>query len=216
MATARGRPSCTSPARSTSTRCAATTRTPGSTATASPSSTTWRRAMARPTCVICRAGALTVAELAAAGVAAMLVPFPHAVDDHQTATRSSSRTSGAALLCRNRSSRAESLAALIAAWIARHAAADGAVARGAREARRAHVAAGLPELSGAPHDDPVRPLHDGTAAMKHKVKHIHFVGIGGAGHERHRRGADQPRLPGQRFGSRRERDDARLSRWARD
>jgi UDP-N-acetylglucosamine--N-acetylmuramyl-(pentapeptide) pyrophosphoryl-undecaprenol N-acetylglucosamine transferase len=34
--------------------------------------------------VICRAGALTVAELAAAGVASTLVPFPHAVDDHQT------------------------------------------------------------------------------------------------------------------------------------
>ena len=34
---------------------------------------------------ICRSGALTVAELAAAGVASILVPFPHAVDDHQTA-----------------------------------------------------------------------------------------------------------------------------------
>lgn len=34
--------------------------------------------------VICRAGALTVAELSAAGVASVLVPFPHAVDDHQT------------------------------------------------------------------------------------------------------------------------------------
>lgn len=34
--------------------------------------------------VICRAGALTVAELAAAGVASVLVPLPHAVDDHQT------------------------------------------------------------------------------------------------------------------------------------
>ena len=34
--------------------------------------------------VICRAGALTVAELAAAGVGAILVPYPHAVDDHQT------------------------------------------------------------------------------------------------------------------------------------
>lgn len=34
--------------------------------------------------VICRAGALTVAELAAAGVASVLVPYPHAVDDHQT------------------------------------------------------------------------------------------------------------------------------------
>lgn len=34
--------------------------------------------------VICRAGALTVCELAAAGVAAIFVPFPAAVDDHQT------------------------------------------------------------------------------------------------------------------------------------
>jgi UDP-N-acetylglucosamine--N-acetylmuramyl-(pentapeptide) pyrophosphoryl-undecaprenol N-acetylglucosamine transferase len=35
--------------------------------------------------VVCRAGAITVAELAAAGVASVLVPLPHAVDDHQTA-----------------------------------------------------------------------------------------------------------------------------------
>ena len=34
--------------------------------------------------VICRAGALTVAELAAAGVGAILIPLPHAIDDHQT------------------------------------------------------------------------------------------------------------------------------------
>ncbi|GGB87668.1 UDP-N-acetylglucosamine--N-acetylmuramyl-(pentapeptide) pyrophosphoryl-undecaprenol N-acetylglucosamine transferase [Marinobacterium zhoushanense] len=35
--------------------------------------------------VICRAGALTVSELAIAGVASVLVPLPHAIDDHQTA-----------------------------------------------------------------------------------------------------------------------------------
>jgi UDP-N-acetylglucosamine--N-acetylmuramyl-(pentapeptide) pyrophosphoryl-undecaprenol N-acetylglucosamine transferase len=34
--------------------------------------------------VICRSGALTVAEIATAGVASLLIPFPHAVDDHQT------------------------------------------------------------------------------------------------------------------------------------
>jgi UDP-N-acetylglucosamine--N-acetylmuramyl-(pentapeptide) pyrophosphoryl-undecaprenol N-acetylglucosamine transferase len=34
--------------------------------------------------VVCRAGALTVSELAAAGIGSILVPYPHAVDDHQT------------------------------------------------------------------------------------------------------------------------------------
>lgn len=47
---------------------------------------------------ICRAGALTVAELAAAGVAAVLVPFPHAVDDHQTANARYLADAGAAWL----------------------------------------------------------------------------------------------------------------------
>jgi UDP-N-acetylglucosamine--N-acetylmuramyl-(pentapeptide) pyrophosphoryl-undecaprenol N-acetylglucosamine transferase len=40
--------------------------------------------MAQADVVICRAGASTVTELAALGVASLLVPFPHAVDDHQT------------------------------------------------------------------------------------------------------------------------------------
>jgi UDP-N-acetylglucosamine--N-acetylmuramyl-(pentapeptide) pyrophosphoryl-undecaprenol N-acetylglucosamine transferase len=50
------------------------------------------------TLVICRAGALTIAELAAAGVAAILVPFPHAVDDHQTANAKFLLNSNAALM----------------------------------------------------------------------------------------------------------------------
>ncbi|MEF8753195.1 MAG: undecaprenyldiphospho-muramoylpentapeptide beta-N-acetylglucosaminyltransferase [Accumulibacter sp.] len=48
--------------------------------------------------VICRAGALTVAELAAVGVASVLVPFPHAVDDHQTRNARFLSAAGAALL----------------------------------------------------------------------------------------------------------------------
>jgi len=48
--------------------------------------------------VICRAGALTVAELAAAGVASILVPFPHAVDDHQTSNARFLVAAGAAML----------------------------------------------------------------------------------------------------------------------
>jgi UDP-N-acetylglucosamine--N-acetylmuramyl-(pentapeptide) pyrophosphoryl-undecaprenol N-acetylglucosamine transferase len=48
--------------------------------------------------VICRAGALTVAELAAAGVASILVPFPAAVDDHQTGNARFLSSAGAAIL----------------------------------------------------------------------------------------------------------------------
>jgi UDP-N-acetylglucosamine--N-acetylmuramyl-(pentapeptide) pyrophosphoryl-undecaprenol N-acetylglucosamine transferase len=48
--------------------------------------------------VLCRSGALTVAELAAAGVASILVPFPHAVDDHQTGNAKFLSTSGGAIL----------------------------------------------------------------------------------------------------------------------
>jgi len=48
--------------------------------------------------VICRAGALTVAELAAAGVASILIPFPFAVDDHQTANAKFLSDKGAAIL----------------------------------------------------------------------------------------------------------------------
>ncbi len=46
--------------------------------------------------VVCRAGALTVAELAAAGVGAVLLPLPTAVDDHQTANAAWLVTAGAA------------------------------------------------------------------------------------------------------------------------
>jgi UDP-N-acetylglucosamine--N-acetylmuramyl-(pentapeptide) pyrophosphoryl-undecaprenol N-acetylglucosamine transferase len=47
---------------------------------------------------ICRAGALTIAELAAAGVPALLVPYPHAVDDHQTSNAQAMVAAGAARL----------------------------------------------------------------------------------------------------------------------
>jgi UDP-N-acetylglucosamine--N-acetylmuramyl-(pentapeptide) pyrophosphoryl-undecaprenol N-acetylglucosamine transferase len=48
--------------------------------------------------VICRAGALTVAELAVVGVASVLVPFPYATDDHQTSNAKYLADAGAAIL----------------------------------------------------------------------------------------------------------------------
>jgi UDP-N-acetylglucosamine--N-acetylmuramyl-(pentapeptide) pyrophosphoryl-undecaprenol N-acetylglucosamine transferase len=65
--------------------------------------------------VICRAGALTVAELAAAGVASVLVPFPHAVDDHQTGNARYLSDNGAAELIQQRDLSAAVLAVRLAA-----------------------------------------------------------------------------------------------------
>jgi UDP-N-acetylglucosamine--N-acetylmuramyl-(pentapeptide) pyrophosphoryl-undecaprenol N-acetylglucosamine transferase len=52
--------------------------------------------------VICRAGALTLAELAAAGLGSILMPFPHAVDDHQTKNAEGFVAIGAAELVQDR------------------------------------------------------------------------------------------------------------------
>jgi UDP-N-acetylglucosamine--N-acetylmuramyl-(pentapeptide) pyrophosphoryl-undecaprenol N-acetylglucosamine transferase len=63
--------------------------------------------------VICRAGAVTVAELSAGGMASILVPFPYAVDDHQTANARFLAEHGAALLIQQRGLSAERLAELL-------------------------------------------------------------------------------------------------------
>ncbi|HED17503.1 MAG TPA: undecaprenyldiphospho-muramoylpentapeptide beta-N-acetylglucosaminyltransferase [Gammaproteobacteria bacterium] len=60
--------------------------------------------------VLCRAGAITVAELANAGLASILVPYPHAVDDHQTGN--------AAWLCNNGAAEMIADSSLNADWLA--------------------------------------------------------------------------------------------------
>ena len=60
--------------------------------------------------VICRSGALTVAELAAAGVASLLIPYPSAVDDHQTHNARFLSERGAAVLLPQTALTAEKLA----------------------------------------------------------------------------------------------------------
>ena len=64
---------------------------------------------------VCRAGAMTVAELACAGVPAVLVPFPYAVDDHQTTNAAFLADAGAAWCMQQKDLSAEKLAAHIAA-----------------------------------------------------------------------------------------------------
>lgn len=63
--------------------------------------------------VICRSGALTVAELAAAGVASVLVPFAYAVDDHQTRNAEYLSSANAAVILPQMSLDAEMMAATL-------------------------------------------------------------------------------------------------------
>jgi len=63
--------------------------------------------------VICRAGAVTVAELSAGGMPSILVPFPHAVDDHQTANGKFLADHGAAFLIQQRDLTPQTLAQTI-------------------------------------------------------------------------------------------------------
>ena len=69
------------------------------------------RAYAWADLVICRAGALTVCELAAAGLPSFLVPLPHAIDDHQTRNAEYLAKEGAAVLLPQAKTDAAALAA---------------------------------------------------------------------------------------------------------
>ena len=60
--------------------------------------------------IVCRSGATTVTELAVAGIGSILVPFPHAVDDHQTRNARYLSDRGAALLMPQQELTPESLA----------------------------------------------------------------------------------------------------------
>ena len=72
--------------------------------------------------VICRAGALTVAELCAVGVPAMFVPYPAAVDDHQTANARPMADAGAAMIVPESELTPEHLASLLRDWLQSRAA----------------------------------------------------------------------------------------------
>lgn len=66
---------------------------------------------------VCRAGALTLAELTACGLGAVLVPFPHAVDDHQTRNAEALVAAGAAELIQERDLNTKDLAQRLSALL---------------------------------------------------------------------------------------------------
>jgi UDP-N-acetylglucosamine--N-acetylmuramyl-(pentapeptide) pyrophosphoryl-undecaprenol N-acetylglucosamine transferase len=67
--------------------------------------------------VICRAGALTIAELCAVGVPALFVPYPAAVDDHQTANARPMAEAGAGVIIQESELTPEGLADLLREWL---------------------------------------------------------------------------------------------------
>jgi len=67
--------------------------------------------------VVCRSGALTVSELAAAGLGAVLIPFPYAIDDHQTANAKYLEGVGAAVIKQQDELTVESMRAVLAELI---------------------------------------------------------------------------------------------------
>lgn len=67
--------------------------------------------------VVCRAGALTIAEVSAAGLASILVPYPFAIDDHQTENAKYLAEQGAAILAKQDELTQDSLAQVLEALI---------------------------------------------------------------------------------------------------
>lgn len=67
--------------------------------------------------VLCRAGALTVAELCTVGLGAIFVPFPHAVDDHQTANAEYMVKNNAAICVQQRDLSEKKLAELVMQFV---------------------------------------------------------------------------------------------------
>jgi UDP-N-acetylglucosamine--N-acetylmuramyl-(pentapeptide) pyrophosphoryl-undecaprenol N-acetylglucosamine transferase len=93
---------------------------------------------------VCRSGALTVAELAMAGLPALLVPYPHAADDHQSANARAAAEAGAAIVLPSRPLATADLLRALANLAARPeqlAAMSAAAARRARPDAAARIVA---------------------------------------------------------------------------
>ncbi len=123
----------------------------------SPTWRTWPAALAWADLAVCRAGAMTLAELQAAGRPAVLVPFPFATDDHQRRNAEACAAAGAAVVLADADCDGPALTAAVDALRSEPArlAAMGAAARGRwpGPTRRAVIARGPAEpgrASGGP------------------------------------------------------------------
>jgi UDP-N-acetylglucosamine--N-acetylmuramyl-(pentapeptide) pyrophosphoryl-undecaprenol N-acetylglucosamine transferase len=108
--------------------------------------------LARAHLVICRAGASTIAELAAAGRPAILVPYPHAMDDHQAANAAQFAAAGGGWAIAQGEFTAPALAERLTALLADPAAlaSAAAAARGFARDDAAEQLAALAQKRGGP------------------------------------------------------------------
>ena len=102
--------------------------------------------LARAHLAICRAGASTVAELAAIGRPALLIPYPHATDDHQTANARAFAETGAGWVVPQSELRADTLALHLEDLLGNPTALSGAAQR-AGDFGRPDAAARLAQLA---------------------------------------------------------------------
>jgi UDP-N-acetylglucosamine--N-acetylmuramyl-(pentapeptide) pyrophosphoryl-undecaprenol N-acetylglucosamine transferase len=92
--------------------------------------------LARAHLTICRAGASTVAELGAIGRPAVLIPYPHATDDHQTANAQAFAAAGGGWVMPQSSVTPDTIASLLARLLADRAALSAAAQRAGSFGRR--------------------------------------------------------------------------------
>ena len=140
-----------------------------------PTSTTWRRRSQSATLLVCRAGAMTIAEITALGKAAILIPFPGAVDDHQTANARVLVEAGAAVSAARSRLDGRALGAR-----GRGAARGSGALRGDERGEPALRAAACHRRTGGGTDPRWRGQREGRR-MFGRVSKVHFVGIGGIG-----------------------------------
>ena len=137
--------------------------------------------------IICRAGALTVTEVATAGVAAIFVPLPIAVDDHQTANARFLADLGAAKICQQAVMSPEYLKELLAPLLNRQLLTEMAVKarQQAQPNATQHVVDLIKNCNIEFIMSPSIPAEQVKELIKipemRRIKQIHFVGIGGAG-----------------------------------
>ena len=137
--------------------------------------------------IICRAGALTVTEVATAGVAAIFIPLPIAVDDHQTANARFLADLGAAKICQQAVMSPEYLKELLTPLLNRQLLTEMAVKarQQAQPDATQHVVDLIKNCNIEFIMSPSIPAEQVKELIKipemRRIKQIHFVGIGGAG-----------------------------------